>query len=112
MTAAMRSPTVRRTVIAALLVIAAGAAVLASRLDSGSEQPLPEIVRSISPADGDTIPQQGQIEVELMAGWAGRLTVDQRPIPEDQVNRAGDPTIATHLQLIFQPGPGKAFESF
>jgi hypothetical protein len=103
---------VRRSIIAVLLVIAAGSAVLLTRLPSGTNQPTSDIVSSISPGPNEKIPQQGQIVIQLMAGWAGRLQVDQRTIPDSQLNRSEDPTVASHQQLIFQPGPGKALEYF
>ena len=103
---------VRRTIIAALLLIAAGAAVMVTRLPQGSVQPTSDVVRSISPGANEKIPQQGQIKIALLAGWAGRLQVDQRTIPDAQINRSDDPTLASHQQLLFQPGPGKALEYF
>jgi hypothetical protein len=111
MTAAMPTA-VRRSIIAVLLVIAAGAAFGLTRLPQGGEQPSSDIVRSISPGPNEKIPQQGQIKIELLAGWAGRLQVDQRAIPDNQLNRSEDPTLSSHQQLLFQPGPGKALEYF
>lgn len=106
------STAVRRTIIAALLAVAAGSALLLSRLPQGPDQAAPDVIRSLSPAADEKIPQQGQIRIDLQAGWMGRLQVDQRPIPDEQVNRSADPTLATHQQLLFQPGPGKALEYF
>ena len=103
---------VRRSIIALLLVIAAGATFMLTRLPQGGEQPSTDIVRSISPGNNEKIPQQGQIKIELLSGWAGRLQVDQRTIPDNQLNRSEDPTVASLQQLIFQPGPGKALEYF
>jgi hypothetical protein len=103
---------VRRTLIAALLVIAAGAAVMVTRLPQGTDEAASDIVRSISPGPNEKIPQQGQIRIELLAGWAGRLQVDQRTIPDNQLNRSEDKQVASHQQLLFQPGPGKALEYF
>jgi hypothetical protein len=103
---------VRRSIIAVLLVVAAGSALMVTRLPQGSEQPASDIIRSISPGANEKIPQQGQIKIELLAGWAGRLQVDQRTIPDNQINRAEDPTVASHQQLLFQPGPGKALAYF
>jgi hypothetical protein len=103
---------VRRSIIAVLLVIAAGSAFLVTRLPQGSVEPASDIVRSISPGPNEKIPQQGQITIQLLGGWAGRLQVDQRVIPDNQLNRSEDPTVASHQQLLFQPGPGKALEYF
>jgi hypothetical protein len=106
------STALRRTLIAVLLVVAAGAAFMASRLPQSTDEASSDIVRSVSPANNEKIPQQGQIKIELMAGWAGRLQVDQRTIPDAQINRADDPTLISHQQLLFQPGRGKALEYF
>jgi hypothetical protein len=103
---------VRRSIIAVLLVIAGSAVFGLTRLPQGTTEPASDIVRSISPGANEKIPQQGQIKIELMAGWAGRLQVDQRDIPENQINRSADPTLASHQQLLFQPGPNKALEYF
>jgi hypothetical protein len=103
---------VRRSIIAALLLIAGAAAFMITRLPQGRDQPSSGIVRAISPGENEKIPQQGQIKIDLMAGWAGRLQVDQRTIPDNQLNRSEDPTVASHQQLLFQPGPGKALEYF
>jgi hypothetical protein len=106
------STAVRRTVIAVLLVIAASAAFGVTRLPQGTTEPASDIVRSISPGPNEKIPQQGQIKIELMAGWAGRLQVDQRTVPDSELNRSEDPTLSSHQQLLFQPGPRKALEYF
>jgi hypothetical protein len=103
---------VRRSIIAVLLLIAAGAAVAVTRLPQSTEQPVDEVVPIVTPGPNDKIPQQSQIKIDLLAGWAAKLTVDQREIPDDQLNRSGDPTVRSRQQLLFQPGPGKALESF
>jgi hypothetical protein len=103
---------VRRSIIAVLLVVAAGAAFGLTRLPQGGTEAASDIVKSVSPAANEKIPQQGQIKIELLAGWAGRLQIDQRDVPESQFNRSEDPTISSHQQLLFQPGPGKALEYF
>jgi hypothetical protein len=106
------SPLARRILIAALLLVAFGAAVQVARLPQSADQPSSEIVKSITPGPNEKIVQQGQIRIQLLSGWAGQLTIDQRPIPDPQINRNQDPTLATHQQLLFQPGPGKALEYF
>jgi hypothetical protein len=103
---------VRRSIIAVLLVIAAGATFGLTRLPQGAPETASDIVKSVSPEANEKIPQQGQVKIELLAGWAGRLTIDQRAVPDNQINRSEDPTVSSHQQLLFQPGPGKALEYF
>ena len=110
--AAAMPKAVRRTIIAVLLAVAALAAFGLTRLGTDGSQPDESILRSFSPAANDKIPQQGQIKVDLMTGWDGTLTVDQREIPKDQLIRNTDERLASYQSLIFQPGTGKALEYF
>ncbi len=98
---------VRRSIIAVLLIIVAGSLFGLTRLSSGPSQPVNSIVESTDPKDGDKILQQGQITVDLLAGWDGTLSIDQRPIPDDQLVKVREQGL-----IKFQPGPGKAFEYF
>jgi len=98
---------VRRGIIAVLLVIAASAAFGLSRLSSGPPMPVDSIVESVTPGNGESTLQQGQITVDLLAGWDGKLMIDQREIPEDQLTKIREQGL-----IKFQPGPGKALEYF
>ena len=59
-----------------------------------------------SPAEGSVAVRQGAIDVELGFGYDGELSINNRPIPDDQVDR-----IAGINRLSFTPGPGKEYES-
>jgi hypothetical protein len=98
---------VRRSLIAALLVIVALSLFGLTRLNSSGTKTLPNIIESINPADGDKTLQQGQIAVDLLSGWDGRLSIDQRDIPDSEVTK-----VPQQGTLSFQPGPGKALEYF
>ncbi len=98
---------VRRSIIAVLLLVVAGSLFGLTRLSSGPSQPVDAIVESTDPKDGDKILQQSQITVDLLAGWDGKLSIDQREIPDDQLIRVREQGL-----IKFQPGPGKAFEYF
>ena len=103
---------VRRAVIAGLLVIVAIATWRLTSLPSEPSPPASQYRPVITPGDKDSIPRQGQIMILLPSGNAGTLTVNQRAIPDAQLNRNKDPKVASSQQLIFQPGKNKVFESF
>ncbi|HET9444012.1 MAG TPA: hypothetical protein VFO65_11855, partial [Acidimicrobiales bacterium] len=74
----------------------------------GEEQPPVRragLVR-FEPAAGTVFVRQGAIAVELGFGYDGELSVNNRPIPDDQVDR-----IAGINRLSFTPGPGKELEA-
>jgi len=98
---------VRRSIIAVLLLIVAGAAYGLTQLDSGTSNASTNIVQSVSPVDNAQALQRDPIVVDLEAGWDGRLTVDERAIPDDQLER-----VPQQGKITFVPGPGKAFEFF
>jgi hypothetical protein len=98
---------VRRSIIAVLLLIVAASAYGLTRLDSSESSATSAIVQSISPNDNDKILQQAPIEVDLETGWDARLTIAERAIPPEQLQR-----VEAQGKFTFQPGPGKAFEFF
>lgn len=98
---------VRRLIIALLLGVAALAAVGLTRLSSGDSQPVSSIIESITPGNGDSALQQGQLTVDLLTGWDGSLTIDGKAIPDSQVTK-----VREQGKLTFQPGAGKVLEYF
>src|SRR5215203_3925310 len=98
---------VRRAIIAVLLLIVAGSVYGLTRLDSSTSDASTAVVQSVQPANNDKILQQAPIQIDLETGWTGRLTVDQRTIPDDQLDK-----VEQQGKLAFTPGPGKAFEFF
>ena len=71
---------------------------------------VPEVRRAgvvrVFPEPGVVALRQDAIGAELEFGYSGRLEVDRRVIPDDQVN-----TIAGINRLSFTPGTGKEIES-
>ena len=103
----MMPTAVRRSIIGVLLLVVAGSVFGLTRLSSGPSQPVDTIIESISPDNGQSTLQQGQVSVDLLSGWDGRLTIDQKQIPDDQVVK-----VREQGTIKFQPGPGKALEYF
>ena len=99
----MMPTAVRRSIIGVLLLVVAGSVFGLTRLSSGPSQPVDTIIESISPDNGQSTLQQGQVSVDLLSGWDGRLTIDQKQIPDDQVVK-----VREQGTLKFQPGPRKA----
>jgi hypothetical protein len=98
---------VRRTIIAALLVIVGLSVYGLTRLDSSTSEATAAIVQSVSPGDDDKILQQEPIVIDLETGWDLRLTVAERTNPQEQLDR-----VPQQGKFTFTPGPGKAFEFF
>src|SRR4051812_36019089 len=94
---------VRRLIIALLLCVVAASVFGLTRLSSGSPHPVDNIIESITPDNGDSTLQQGQLTVDLLTGWDGKFSIDGRAIPDDQVVK-----VKEQGKLIFQPGRGKA----
>lgn len=101
-------PKVVKFVVIPLLLLAALAAVVGlARMGSGTDKASDEVIESISPGPNEKVLQQGQLTVDLLTGWDGRLQIDQVTIPDDQIER-----IRELGKLTFQPGPGKEIEYF
>ena len=96
---------VRRSIIALLLLVAIGGVIGVTHLSSSPSQPVSGIIESTTPADGDNIPQQGTITIDLQSGWDASLVIDGRAIPDDQLDK-----VTAQGTVTFQPGPGKEFE--
>jgi len=101
-------PTSIKIVIGVLLLGIVGFSVLYFVKSPGdSSKPLAGVIESINPQDGDKTLQNGQITVDLLTGWTGRFTIDQKEIPDNQVVKVPEQGL-----LTFQPGKGKALEYF
>ena len=96
---------VRRSIIAALLLVVAVAVYGLTRLDSAPSEASSAIVQSVSPAENSRALQTESIEIDLESGWEAKLVVDEREIPAEQLDR-----IPEQGKFAFTPGPGKAFE--
>jgi hypothetical protein len=63
-------------------------------------------INQVFPVPGSVAVRQDAVGVELGFGYDGRLEIDQRVIPDDQIDRIGGIN-----RLSFTPGPGKEFEA-
>ncbi len=77
--------------------------------DSQAEEP--ETVRRaglvrVFPEAGTVSLRQAAIGAELSFEYSGRLAIDRRPVPDDQIDK-----IPGINRLSFSPGAGKEFES-
>jgi len=102
--------TPRRVVITALLTFAVALLIWAANHDADqSLEPqagrIDSAVEQVVPGDGDAALRQGQIGVDLEAGWTAVLAVDGKEIPEDQLRR-NEPL----NQVFFTPGEGQEIE--
>jgi len=93
--------TPRRLVTTALLLLAVVVSVvgLQSVKDQRAVVCSHGVVVSLVPCPGDTDLRQGTIGVVMANGWQASLTVDNTPIPQDEVVVRGQ-------QYLFSPGPG------
>ena len=66
----------------------------------------PEIV-TLEPNESDQLLPQGEVGAQLRAGLIGQLSIDGRPIPQDQIT--GDAGLG---EVLFDPGPGKDIQEF
>lgn len=108
-------------VAAGLLVYATSRAEVTEPGDTGDM-----IVRKLTPGDGAKALRQTEVGANLQDGFDGRLTVNDTPIPEDQMEGVVDPSSPEAARLspdqparprpnnrnrvFFLPGPGKVIE--
>lgn len=101
--------------------------VAVQRAPSSPEEGIPDagdpaVVRQ-TPAPGTHVLRQSPVGAELLSGYDGRLTIDGREIPEDQLDHAitpdhphYDPELGirpnTRDQVFFTPGPDKVIERY
>jgi len=120
----------RRLAIVAVLAVAVGCIVVAARSGGGSEEAGPdEAIVSYLPSPGGRVLRQSQVGVELQSGYDGRLTINEVPIPEEQmvgaivpgseawerltdVQRELGPRPNNKQLVMFQPGEGKAITEY
>jgi hypothetical protein len=100
---------VRRVVIAALLVLAAGMVWYSGSIKG--EPPAPSLtdaaVEQLVPArDTPTAIRQAEIGIDLVPGWDADLRINGVDIPEDE--ERANPSLN---QVFFKPGPGKVIEA-
>ncbi|HYI60582.1 MAG TPA: hypothetical protein VEW93_02125 [Acidimicrobiales bacterium] len=118
---------VRRLVIAALLLVAVGCLVVAGRSggDTDRRTDAQPAIASFTPAPGGRVIRQSTVGVILEQGYDGRLTINGTAIPEAQMEGAVVPGTDAYERLtedqrrlgprpnnrervLFRPGPGQA----
>ena len=81
-----RLVTLPRVVISLLLAVAGAALYVSTTLGGDSPAPArPRVVRTVSPAPGSLQLRQTEIFAELSQSYRGRLVINGKPIPEDQL---------------------------
>ena len=85
-------------------VIAAGVLWLNNTQTTGNADE-DKIIEEITPLANSSVLQQSPVSIDLQSGWDASLTVNGRPIPDDQLTK-----VPAQGKVTFQPGPGKEFE--
>lgn len=101
----------RAFVVLALLVAAAALAVGVRATQTDSDQPAAvsgrtDVVEHLYPRNGAEVLRQVEIGIDLAPGYAGRLVVNEEPVPEEDLR-----LVPEQNQVFFLPGPGKVLET-
>ncbi len=120
---------VRRAVIAALLLVAVGCLVVAVQSGGGTDPADPvdaqAAIVAFTPTPGSRVIRQSTVGVMLEQGYDGRLTINGTAIPEEEMegaivpgseayealsdeDRQKGPRPNNKEQVLYRPGPGKA----
>jgi hypothetical protein len=67
----------------------------------------PNEIVTLEPNESDQLLPQGEVGAQLRANLTGQLSIDGKPIPQDQVDT--DPSLGT---IAFDPGPNKDIREF
>ena len=97
----------RPLAVSALLGLAAFLLYLGVESQADEEVPVTRTgITRVFPQPGTVAVRQGAIGAELSFGYSARLTIDQRIIPDDQIDRIGGIN-----RISFTPGAGKEIEA-
>jgi hypothetical protein len=99
----------RRLVIGALLLLAAGMVWLSASFKGEPEDPAlvdSAVVALQPPKDAPAVVPQADVAIVLAPGWDGDLVVNGVIIPEDEERQNGPAN-----EVAFTPGPGKVLRS-
>ena len=99
---------VRRVIYVALLVLAVAMVWYSGTIKGEPDQPTmtdAAVVRFIPDADTPTALRQGDIGIELKAGWDADLRINGVDVPDDE-ERVNGP----QGEITFTPGKGKVIE--
>lgn len=95
---------VKLVVIPLLLLVVVGAVALLIRRGGGSDgSPDALVIEALVPGEMDGTLRQGEVGIDLIAGWDASLSVNGTPIPDDELDRVVDLG-----QITFTPRDGKA----
>ena len=100
-----RATIVRRVVLSLLVAFAVALFVFALNLHHDPAPPVftNEAVEATYPNAGDLDLRQARIGIDLKSGYTAELSIDNTPIPKDQVE-----VVVGLDQYFYQPGPGTA----
>lgn len=99
----------RRVVIGALLVVAAGLVWVSASFKGEPQSPMltdSAVERLVPARDTPTAIRQAEIGIDLAVGWDADLVINGIDIPQDQERND-----APQAEIYFKPGPGKVIES-
>lgn len=97
---------VKFVIIPGLLLVVLATVLVSIQLDADSgSSPDALVIERLLPGEADKTLQQGEVGIDLIAGWTAELSINETAIPEDELDRVVDLGLVT-----FRPGPGKAVE--
>lgn len=90
-------------VIPLLLVVATVAVASLIVRDGGSGgSPEDQVIEALIPGELDSVLRQDEVGIDLINGWDASLSINQTPIPDDELVKVTDLG-----QITFRPGEGK-----
>ena len=99
---------IRVSIVASLVAIAAIMFVISvSSSDTNTIVVQDKNVSKVDPTPGGLMRSTSEINVDLSDGYTGRLVIDGKPIPEDEVI-----VVKSLGQITYRVGKGKTFEKF
>lgn len=101
----MKRPLLRRLIMTAIAAAAVGGLVFAfsgpTEIDKGN---LPPGIESVFPLSGNLELRQVQIVADLATGYTGYLAIDDKEVPEDDIQ-----FVDALNTVTLKPGPGSEF---
>lgn len=98
----------RVAIVAVVLIVVANLAYFGTRNEvrGVAAQKLPGSIVQVDPQQGDDIPPQASIIVDVLPRYTGQLTIDRDLIPQDQMT---NPSL---VEFVFQPKAGHDIRQF
>lgn len=88
-----------------LVALGAGAVLWLNNSQSSGNADEDKIIEEISPLANSSVLQQSPVSIDLQSGWDASLSINGKPIPDDQLTK-----VPAQGKVTFQPGPGKEYE--